>query len=71
MLKNREIFVFLDFFMYLCSTIIKNKVMTKEDLIKEVIELTIDQVKEQGWDLLDARTDEAVKMVYDKIKDEI
>lgn len=41
------------------------------NLIKEVIELTIDQVKEQGWDLLDARTDEAVKMVYDKIKDEI
>ena len=45
--------------------------MTKEDLIKEVIELTIDQVKEQGWDLLDARPDEAIKIVYDKIKDEI
>ena len=45
--------------------------MITEDLVKEVIELTIDQVKEQGWDLLDACTDEAVKMVYDKIKDEI
>jgi hypothetical protein len=30
-LKNREIFGFLDFFMYLCSTMIKNKVMTQED----------------------------------------
>ena len=31
MLKNREIFGFLDFFVYLCSTMIKNKVMAQED----------------------------------------
>lgn len=31
MLKNREIFGFLDFFVYLCSTMIKNEVMTQEE----------------------------------------
>ena len=33
MLKNREIFVFLDFFMYLCSTMIKNEVMEAPEKI--------------------------------------
>lgn len=44
--------------------------MTKKELIKEVIGLTIDQVKEQGWDLLDADYYEAIDMVYNNIKDE-
>lgn len=44
--------------------------MTKKELIKEVIGLTIDQVKEQGWDLLDANYHDAIDMVYNNIKDE-
>ena len=40
-------FVFLDFFMYLCSTIIKNKIMIKEDYCSyEVAKL----LKEKGFD---------------------
>lgn len=45
--------------------------METEEFIKEIIGLTIDQVKEQGWDLLDANDDEAVQMVFNAIKDEI
>ena len=48
--------------------------MTKKELIKEVIKLTLFQVWSQGWDLLDVydeNTDKGVNMVYDKIKDEL
>ena len=43
--------------------------------VKEVIELTLREVRNQGWDLIDEYTngdeDKAVKMVWDAIKDEI
>lgn len=45
--------------------------MAQEELIKEVIKLTLNEVKEQGWDLLDAPIYEAVDTVYDVIKDEL
>lgn len=45
--------------------------MTKEDLIKDVIELTLREVREQAWDLIDASIEDGVKMVYNKIKDKI
>lgn len=49
--------------------------MTKENLIKEVIDLTLEQVLNQGWDLIDTydggQRNEAIKMVYDKIKEEL
>ncbi len=45
--------------------------MTKEDLVKEVIELTLREVRDQGWDLLDASTSDGIEMVYNKIKEEL
>ena len=51
--------------------------MNKENLIKEVIDLTLDQVMAQGWDLIDAyngypeQRTEAINQVYNKIKDEL
>ena len=45
--------------------------MTKEDLVKEVIELTLREVRDQGWDLLDASTSDGIEMVYNKIKGEL
>ena len=43
--------------------------------VKEVIELTLREVRDQGWDLIDEYTngniEKAVKMVWDAIKDEI
>ena len=47
--------------------------MTREEFIKDVIKETLWQVREQGWDLLDAfdeNTDKGVEMVYDKIKED-
>jgi len=45
--------------------------MTKEELVKEVIDLTLEQVKEQGWDLLDADENEQIERVYNLIKEEL
>lgn len=51
--------------------------MNKENLIKEVIDLTLEQVLNQGWDLIDAyngypkQRTEAINQVYDKIKEEL
>lgn len=43
--------------------------------VKEIIELTLREVRDQGWDLIDeytyGDTEKAVKMVYDAIKDEL
>ena len=43
--------------------------------IEEIIELVLEQVCEQGWNLIDeytnGNTEKAVKMVYDAIKDEL
>ena len=43
--------------------------------VKEIIELTLREVSDQGWDLIDEYTngniEEAVRMVWDAIKDEI
>lgn len=43
--------------------------------VKEIIELTLREVSDQGWDLIDeytsGDTEKAVKMVYDAIKDEL
>lgn len=46
--------------------------MNREDFIKDVINETLLQVQEQGWDLLDAydeNRDNGVQMVYDNIKE--
>ena len=45
--------------------------MTQEEFVKKIIDLTLDQVREQGWDLLDARGNEQPDMVYNAIKDEL
>ena len=45
--------------------------MTQEEFIKKIISLTLDQVREQGWDLLDAFDHEQPDMVYNAIKDEL
>ena len=51
--------------------------MNRENFIKDVIALTMDQVMEQGWDLIDAyngypeQRTEAINKVYDKIKEEL
>ena len=45
--------------------------MDRESYIKEIIDLTLDQVMDQGWDLLDAQRCDAIEMVYKKIKDEL
>lgn len=43
--------------------------------IKDIIELTLREVRDQGWDLIDEYTngdpEKAVEMVYDVIKEEI
>lgn len=43
--------------------------------VKEIIELTLREVREQGFDLIDeytnGDTEKAVEMVYDAIKDEL
>ena len=42
---------------------------------KEIIELTLREVRDQGWDLIEEYTNGneeiAVEMVFDKIKDEL
>ena len=45
--------------------------MKREEFIKEIIELTLDQVREQGWDLLDAQDGDAIEMVYKAIKEDL
>ena len=45
--------------------------MTREEIVKKIIDLTLDQVREQGWDLLDAMENEQPDMVYNAIKDEL
>lgn len=51
--------------------------MDRNSFIKDVIALTLDQVMEQGWDLIDAyngypeQRTEAINQIYDKIKDEL
>ena len=51
--------------------------MSREELIKEVINLTFEQVVNKGWDLIDLyngfpkQREEAIEMVYREIKDEI
>ena len=45
--------------------------MTQEEFVKKIIDLTLDQVREQGWDLLDAFGHEQPDMVYNAIKDEL
>lgn len=45
--------------------------MTKEEFIKKIIDLTLDQVREQGWDLLDAMENEQPDMVYNVIKENV
>ena len=49
--------------------------MTKKQSIERAIFLTLVEVRDQGWDLIDefVSGDEkkAVKMVYDKIKEEL
>lgn len=47
---------------------------TFDKLIKEIIELTIEQVMDQGWDLIDefeTNRDNAIQKVYDEIIDDI
>ena len=41
------------------------------ELIKKIIDLTLGQVRDQGWDLLDAQGQEQIDMVYDAIEDDI
>ena len=45
--------------------------MTQEEFVKKIINLTLDQVREQGWDLLDAFEHEQPDMVYNAIKYEL
>ena len=45
--------------------------MTQEEFVKKIIDLTLDQVREQGWDLLDARENEQPDMVYNAIKEDV
>jgi hypothetical protein len=45
--------------------------MTQEEFVKKIIDLTLDQVREQGWDLLDAWERDQPDMVYNAIKDEL
>ena len=45
--------------------------MTREEIVKKIIDLTLDQVREQGWDLLDAFEREQPDMVYNVIKEDV
>lgn len=45
--------------------------MTREEIVKKIIDLTLDQVREQGWDLLDAFEHEQPDMVYNAIKEDV
>ena len=45
--------------------------MTREEIVKKIIDLTLDQVREQGWDLLDAMETEQPNMVYNVIKEDV
>lgn len=45
--------------------------MTQEEFVKKIIDLTLDQVREQGWDLLDAFEREQPDMVYNVIKENV
>ena len=45
--------------------------MTQEEFVKKIIDLTLDQVREQGWDLLDAFEHEQPDMVYNAIKEDV
>jgi hypothetical protein len=45
--------------------------MTREEIVKKIIDLTLDQVREQGWDLLDAMENEQPDMVYNAIKEDV
>ena len=42
-----------------------------EEFVKRIIDLTLDQVREQGWDLLDAVERDQPDMVYNAIKDKL
>ena len=45
--------------------------MNREEYVKEIIGLTLTQVREQGWDLLDAQSNDAIEMVYKAIKEDL
>lgn len=49
--------------------------MSKKESISRIIELTLREVRDQGWDLIDeytnGDTDKAVSMVYDAIEEEL
>ena len=40
----------------------------RRELIEKVIELTLEQVRDKGWDLLDQREDEQIQTVADAIE---
>lgn len=49
--------------------------MTRKEDIEQIIYLTLIEVRDQGWDLIDEFTNgddqKAINMVYKSIKDEI
>lgn len=49
--------------------------MSRKENIESIIYLTLREVRDQGWDLIDEFTSgdekKAVKMVYDVIKEEL
>lgn len=49
--------------------------MSKKESISRIIELTLREVRDQGWDLIDEYTngdpEKAVSMVYDAIEEEL
>ncbi len=48
-----------------------DNIMTREDLVKEVILLCLRDFKDNAWDLLEMLDQDAVEAVYERIKDEI